>query len=158
MIKMEFDEKNIQEQEIKSRLQMNLKELSEELLSLKKKRNTLFIEHLENTSMVKKNMIKEQRKGKSKTFQTTIIKQASDEQYDIFMKGKFFDEQKCRRQTSIQILNPNHQDTKKKIKENNNKKNDERKNNLEHPITSVEQMSSQQTIKGKTQANKENKQ
>ena len=147
MLKMEFEEKNTQEQEIKSRLKMDLKELTEELVSLKKRRNDLFIKHLENTSIVKKNIIKEHIKGNNKNYKTVVIKQSSDEHYND--SYNYLEEKNIiKRQTSIKILNCNYQDLEKDQIKSKNPFNNQ-------VITSVEQVDSKQELKHPI--NKENK-
>lgn len=66
ILQVEYEEKNVQEEEIKTRLKTQLKEYSEDLLSLKKRRNDLFIERMENQTKAQKQKIKDQKKDKSK--------------------------------------------------------------------------------------------
>ena len=61
ILKMDFDEKQVKGQETEGRLKEQLKEISEELVALKKKRNQIFIETLEEESEIRKNSLKEKR-------------------------------------------------------------------------------------------------
>lgn len=61
ILKMEFEEKKTKGQETEGRLKEELKDISEELLALKKKRNQIFIETLEHESKIRRNSLLEQR-------------------------------------------------------------------------------------------------
>jgi hypothetical protein len=61
ILKMEFEEKKMKGQETEGRLKEELKDISEELLALKKKRNQIFIETLEHESKIRRNSLLEQR-------------------------------------------------------------------------------------------------
>lgn len=66
ILKMEFTEKTTEGQEKEERLKDKLKDISEELVALKKKRNKIFIEDLEEQSLLKKNSL---IKSKIRTYQ-----------------------------------------------------------------------------------------
>jgi hypothetical protein len=59
ILKMDFEEKETKGQETEGRLKEQLKDLSEELVVLKKKRNQIFIETLEHESQIRRNSLKE---------------------------------------------------------------------------------------------------
>lgn len=68
ILQMDHEQKHEQAQEIKGRLKLQLKEYSEELLALKKQRNSMFIQRMEEMSqtqrkMIKAKLLREKRKG-----------------------------------------------------------------------------------------------
>ena len=64
ILKMDFDEKETQGQETEGRLKEQLKNISEELVALQKKRNQIFIETLEEESQIRRNSLLEHRHRK----------------------------------------------------------------------------------------------
>lgn len=64
ILKMDFEEKETQGQEKEGRLKEELKNISEELVALQKKRNQIFIETLEEQSQIRRNSLLEHRQRK----------------------------------------------------------------------------------------------
>ena len=74
ILKMEFDEKQAKGQETEGRLKEELKDISEELVALKKKRNQIFIETLEHESQIRRNSILEQRANRKNSNKLSSIR------------------------------------------------------------------------------------
>lgn len=72
ILKMDFEERETKGQETEGRLKEKLKNISEELVALQKKRNKFFIESLEAESQIRRNSLKEHRIRKRSILQAKL--------------------------------------------------------------------------------------
>jgi hypothetical protein len=109
ILRMEFDEKETKGQETEGRLKEQLKDLSEELLVLKKKRNEIFIETLEHESQIRRNSLKEHH---IKRRNSKLVQNKDGEK--IILNGKRTLQKEVNSEVSINVI---------KVKENKEENN-----------------------------------
>ena len=90
ILKLDFEEKETKGQQTEGRLKEQLKEISDELVALKKKRNQIFIETLEEESKIRRNSIIEHklRKRNSKKNPNEVNKISDDKNEEKIINTK----------------------------------------------------------------------
>lgn len=142
ILQVDYEQKNVQEEEIKSRLQMQLREYSEELLALKKQRNELFIERMEKQSQAQKMKMKDKKRGQEKGKSEQVILAGRFEEKPAQERAEQIEEE-MRGQTSISNLSSNCRDVReneRSVKCGNKRKGDKEPVDKGAPVTSVDQI------------------